>query len=133
LNSERIHAFEQLFESVQQKKPRELTWDDPLIKGMLGNRYRLRTAAIKNIIKPENLVLVSKLDFADYLEWLLPQVELFNYTLREAFEEFWSAGYERKNVTASVADLRESMFPKIFHLQQAFDIIMAKKKDLLRG
>jgi len=133
VNSKRIHALEQLIRSASEKKPRQLTWDDPLIKSMLDNRYRLRTAAMKNIAKPENLVLVSKLELTDYLEWLLPQAELYNITLREALDRFWSAGYETKNVTAAISDLNESMFPRIFRLRQAFDIILAKEKELLRG
>jgi hypothetical protein len=131
VNSERIHSLDQLIKSILTKKPRELTWDEPLIKSILDKRYRLRTAAMKNISKPEHLVLVSKLELADYLEWLLPQSELFNFTLSEAFDKFWSSGYERKNVTASMSDLSESMFPRIFRLRQAFDIIIAKEKELL--
>jgi hypothetical protein len=131
VNSERVHALDQLIKNVLQKRPSELTWDDPLIKSMLDNRYRLRTAAMKNISAPEHLVLISKLDLADYLEWLLPESKLYNQVLSQGLDRFWLAGYKRKDVLASMIDLNEVMFPSIFRLLPAFDIIIAKEKDLL--
>jgi len=138
VNSERIQSLQQLIINILNKRTNELTWDDPLIKNMLNTRYRLRTAAMKNISKPEHLVLVSKLELADYLEWLLPQTELYNVTLSETLDRFWSASYEEKRykkrtIAASVSYLNESMYPRIFRLEQAFDIIIAKEKELLRG
>jgi len=133
VNSERIHDLEQSIVSVLEKKPGELTWDNPLIKSMLDKRYKLRTAAMKNITKPENLVLVSKLELADYLEWLLPHAELYNMTLIEALDRFWLARYKSTDVLASVIALNETIFPRIFQLQKAFDIIIEKERDLLRG
>jgi len=133
LNSERIHALEQLIHSILEKKPRELTWDDSLIKNLFEDRYRLRTAAMKNITKPENLVLVSKLDIADYLEWLLPESELYNADLARALNMLWSDRYERKDVTAAMSDLNQTMTHGILWLREAFDIIIAKEKQLLRG
>jgi hypothetical protein len=133
VNSARVQSLDQLIISILNKRPNELTWDDPLIKSMLNTRYRLRTAAMKNISKPEHLVLVSKLELADYIEWLLPQTELYNITLSEALDRFWSATYKKRNITASVSDLNDSMFPRIFRLREAFDIIIVKEKELLRG
>lgn len=132
VNSERVHALEQLIRSMLEKKPKELTWDDLLIKSLLDKRYRLRTAAMKNISKPEHLVLVSKLELGDYLEWLLPEAEAYNITLMNALDRFWSASYKRKDVMSSVTNFNETMFPGFFRLRQAFDFIVFKKKEILR-
>jgi hypothetical protein len=133
VNSERVHDLDQSIARILGKKPSELTWDNPLIMSMRDKRYRLRTAAMKNIAKPENLVLVSKLELADYLEWLLPQAELYNMTLVGALDKFWSARYRKKDVMDSVNDLSEIMLDRISFLLEAFDIIIVKEKELLRG
>ena len=53
---------------------------------------------MKNISKPENLVLVKKLELADYLEWLLPQSELYNTVLAKSLNQFWSGNLDNKEV-----------------------------------
>jgi hypothetical protein len=88
VNSKRIITLRQLFQSALEKKPNELTWGDPLIKSILQSNYHLRTEAMKNISKPENIVLVTKLELADYLEWLLPQSELYNTELTKSLNQF---------------------------------------------
>lgn len=122
VNSERINDIDVILD--ESKTPDAgRTWLVTL-KGFSFGEHRvrlLRTAAMKNFLKPDNLVLINNPDFEDDIDWLLRRLELYNATLFEAFKRFYDNIDSGKDVKESVADLRSSIAPGIRFLQGFLD------------
>jgi hypothetical protein len=72
---------------------------------------------MKQILKPENLLLVSDPALEDDIDWLLKRIELYNATLFEAFDNFYSDIDFGKDKQKAIADLRLRILPGFRFLQ----------------
>lgn len=118
VNSERIKDVDVI---LDESKTPDIgsTWRIN-VKGFSFGEHRvrlLRTAAMKNFLRPENLVLINNPDLEDDIDWLLRRIELYNATLFEAFKQFYDDIDSGKNMEESIANLRSSIAPGVRFLQ----------------
>ena len=122
INSDRINDIEVVFNDSEAKKIGK-EWVITLKAVSFGtHRIRpLRTAAAKNFLKPENLVLINEPKLEDDVDWILRRVEVYNDTLFTAFNKFYNDIESDKDVEESINNLRSSISPGVRFLQGYLD------------
>ncbi len=127
VNSERINDIDVIFDDSEIDKIGKM--EVVTLKALSFGEHKirfLRTAAMKNFLRPENLVLINQPELEDDVDWLLRRVEKYNATLFESFQKFDEDRDAGKDIKQSINKLRSSITLGVHFLQGFLDGLRTK-------